>query len=177
MDKRVGFGPRLGAAVIDAVVIMIAGGLFGGILGSILGIGAGAAAGTATDEEAAAVAAAALGFMGGMMVGMYLVAILYGLIEAFTGASPGKMILKLKIGTEDGRTAPTAVYFTRWAVKYAGSILGTLGAITGISLVGTLGSLVGFVIFIGCFLVLGDKKQALHDMAAKTAVYLKADLV
>jgi hypothetical protein len=33
------------------------------------------------------------------------------------------------------------------------------------------------VICVGCFLVLGEKKQAIHDMAAKTAVFNKADLV
>jgi len=177
MDKRVGFGPRLGAALIDVVAIVILGGVFGGILGSVLGLGAGALAGSATDEGGAAVAAAAVGFFGGMALGITLVGVLYGLIEAFTGASPGKMVLKLKIGFEDGRNAPVATYFTRWAVKYSGTILSSVGLITGISLLGTLGSLAGFVIFVGCFFVLAAKKQAIHDMAAKTAVFNKADLV
>jgi hypothetical protein len=30
--------------------------------------------------------------------------------------------------------------------------------------------------FVGCFLVLGANKQALHDIIAKTAVYKKADI-
>ena len=34
----------------------------------------------------------------------------------------------------------------------------------------------GLIVFIGCFLVLGDKRQALHDMGAATAVFRKADL-
>jgi uncharacterized RDD family membrane protein YckC len=177
MDKRVGFGPRLGAVLIDVVAIMILGTVFGGVLGSALGLGAGALAGSTTGEGAPAAAAAAVGFVGGMMLGMYIVGVLYGLIEAFTGASPGKMVLKLKIGFEDGRNAPVAVYVTRWAVKYSGSILSSLGVITGISLIGTLGSLAGLVVFVGCFLVLGAKKQAIHDMAAKTAVFKKADLL
>jgi uncharacterized RDD family membrane protein YckC len=167
----------LGAVLIDFVAIAILGTLFGGILGSALGIGAGALAGSATDEGAAAAAAAAVGFFGGMMLGVTIVGVLYGLIEAFTGASPGKMVLKLKIGFEDGRNAAVATYFTRWAVKYSGTILSFLGVISGISLLGTLGSLASFVIFIGCFLVLAEKKQAVHDMAAKTAVFKKADLV
>jgi uncharacterized RDD family membrane protein YckC len=163
MNKRVGFGPRLGAVLIDCVAIAILGTLFGGILGSAFGLGAGAVTGAATDERGAAAAAAAVGF--------------FGLIEAFTGASPGKMVLKLKIGYEDGRNAPVATYVTRWAVKYSGSILTALGLITGISFLGTLGTLAGLVVFVGCFLVLADKKQALHDMAAKTAVFNKADLI
>lgn len=176
MDKRVGFGPRFVATLIDVVLIGVLGALFGGAIGSALGLGAGALAGAATDTEGAAAAAAAVGFVGGMMLGMTIVGVLYGFIEAFTGASPGKMALKLKIGFEDGRNAPVSVYLTRWAVKYSGSILGAIAALTGISLVGTLGSVCSLVIFIGCFLVLGQKKQAIHDMAAKTAVFKKADL-
>lgn len=176
MDKRVGFGPRLGAALIDFVLVMVVGFLFGGIIGGVLGLGAGALTGAATDQEGAAAAAAAVGFLGGMAAGTLLVMILYGLIEAFTGASPGKMILKLKIGTDDGRVAPLSTYLTRWAVKNSSAILSTLGAITGLSLLGTLGTLAGFVILVGCFMVLGASKQSVHDLAAKTAVYNRADL-
>jgi uncharacterized RDD family membrane protein YckC len=175
MDKRVGFGPRLGAAVIDAVIIMVVGGMFGGMLAAALGLGAGAAAGLAGGEDAAA-AAAALGAMGGFAIGISLFGLLYSLIEAFTGASPGKMILKLKIGTDDGRNAPAATYLTRWAVKYSNSLLSTIGLITGISIIGTLGTVAGVVVFFGCFLVLGAGRQAVHDLVAKTAVYYKADL-
>ncbi len=178
MDKRVEFVPRLMAALVDGVVILIAGGVAGGTLGAMLGIGAGAATGIATQGEGAMApaAAAAVGFAGGMMIGFALVAVLYSLIEAFTGASPGKMIMKLKIGTEDGRTAPLSTYLTRWAVKYSSQILGALAIITGISVLSQIGSLAGLVIFVGCFLVLGAKRQAIHDMVARTAVFKKADL-
>ena len=87
------------------------------------------------------------------------------------------MVLKLKIGFEDGRNAPVSTYVARWAVKYSGTLIGVVALMPGLHLLGTVGSLAGFVIFIGCFLVLGDKRQALHDMAAKTAVFNKADLV
>ena len=176
MEKRVGFGPRVGAALVDFVLVMILGFLFGGVLGGILGVGAGALTGAASDVEGAAAAGAAIGFIGGMMAGATLVMILYGLIEAFTGASPGKMILKLKIGTDDGRVAPRSAYLTRWAVKNVSAILSTLGMITGLGFLGTLGSIAGFVILIGCFMVLGASRQAIHDLAAKTAVYKVTDL-
>ena len=180
MEKRVGFGPRLGAALIDLVLISIVSLLFGGTLGALFGLGAGAIAGAAGDDgqSAAAIGAAgaAIGAFGGMMIGIYIFGFLYSLVEAFTGASPGKMVLKLKIGLEDGRNAPVSTYVARWAVKYAGTLIGLVALLPGLHLLGTVGSLAGFVIFIGCFLVLGDKKQALHDMAAKTAVFNKADL-
>lgn len=179
MDKRVGFGPRLIAAIIDGIIITVVGFLLGGTLGALLGIGAGAAAGAAAGAEGAegaAAAGAALGFVGGLAIGLAIFGFLYSLIEAITGASPGKMVMKLKIGTEDGRNAPIATYVTRWALKYSQTLLSAIGLLTGISIIGTVGSIAGFVIFVGCFLVLGEKHQAIHDMVAKTAVYNKADL-
>jgi uncharacterized RDD family membrane protein YckC len=175
-EKRVGFGPRLGAALIDIVAVMILGGVFGGMLGSLLGLGTGALAGAATGEAGAAAAGGLIGGVIGMMAGMYIMSVLYGLIEAFKGASPGKMILKLQIAMADGQRAPLSVYLTRWAVKNIGALLGTLGLLTGLGFLKTLGSLGGFVIFIGCFMVLGVSRQAIHDLAAKTAVFNKADL-
>ena len=177
MDKRVGFGPRLGAALLDVVLITVVSLLFGGTVGALLGLGAGAIAGAGTEGAGAAAAGAAIGAVGGMMVGIYIFGFLYSLIEALTGASPGKMVLKLKIGFEDGRNAPVSTYVARWAVKYAGTLLGLVALMPGLHLLGTVSSLASFVIFVGCFLVLGDKRQALHDMAVKTAVFNKADLV
>jgi uncharacterized RDD family membrane protein YckC len=176
MDKRVGFGPRLGAALLDVVLITIVSLLFGGTMGALLGLGAGAIAGAGAEADGAAAAGAAIGAVGGMMIGIYVFGFLYSLVEAFTGASPGKMVLKLKIGFEDGRNAPVPTYVARWAVKYAGTLIGLVALMPGLHLLGTFGSLASFVIFIGCFLVLGDNHQALHDMAAKTAVFNKADL-
>jgi hypothetical protein len=37
----------------------------------------------------------------------------------------------------------------------------------------TLGNLAGLIFFVGCFFTLGMKRQAFHDMIAKTAVYPK----
>ena len=173
MDKRIGFGARTGAALIDFLAIAILGSVFGGMLGTVLGLGLGALGGSPQFAGVAAV----VGFLGGMALGITLVSVLYGLIEAFTGTSPGKMVLKLKIGFEDGRNAPVATYLTRWAVKYSGQILSILGLIAGNSLLGTLGSLASTAIFIGCFFVLAAKQQAFHDMVAKTAAFKQADLV
>ena len=40
----------------------------------------------------------------------------------------------------------------------------------------TVGQVWGLVIFIGCFFVLGAKRQAIHDLIAKTAVFKKSDI-
>jgi uncharacterized RDD family membrane protein YckC len=181
MDKRVGFGPRLGAALIDFVVIVVLAVVFGGVVGGMLGLGAGAAIGSTSDSEGAAAAGAAagalLGVLGGFAIGAAVFGVLYSLIEGLTGASPGKMILKLKVGTADGHAGQTSLYLTRWAVKNSGQILAFLSLILATSALGTLGTLANLVIFVGCFMVLGAKRQAIHDMVAKTAVFNKADLV
>jgi uncharacterized RDD family membrane protein YckC len=103
--------------------------------------------------------------------------VVYSLIEAVTGASPGKRILGLQVGTDHGHRGSTPLYLKRWAIKFSGPLLGLLGAIPGLHLLGMLAPAAGLVIFVGCFLVLGDKRQALHDLGAATAVFRKADLV
>ena len=75
-----------------------------------------------------------------------------------------------------GAGVRAALYVKRWAIKYSGTVLGLLGAIPGLHLLGLLAPAAGLIVFIGCFLVLGDKRQALHDMGAASAVFRKADL-
>ncbi|MDA0321459.1 MAG: hypothetical protein O2923_01895 [Verrucomicrobia bacterium] len=47
MDDRIGFGKRLGAAVIDGIIIMVGGSIVGSIFGGLLGGAAGAGSGEA----------------------------------------------------------------------------------------------------------------------------------
>lgn len=102
--------------------------------------------------------------------------LLYMFIEAFTGASPGKMLLSLKVGTENGKKGDTWLYFTRFAFKNSSALLGLAGRTTGLVFINSLAGLAGMIIFLGCFLVLGVKKQAVHDILAKTAIYNKSEL-
>jgi len=178
MEKRVGFGPRLAACLIDLLIVGIVGFVAGAAIGGMLGGWIGGALG---GSEGAGSSSGALGAAIGAALGVVAAfggfVFLYSLIEAFTGASPGKMILGLKVGTDDGRRGSSALYVKRWAIKYSGTVLGLLGAIPGLHILGLLAPAAGIIVFIGCFLVLGDKRQALHDVAAKTAVFRKADLV
>jgi len=178
MEKRVGFGPRFAAALIDMAVVAVVGFVAGATIGGMLGGGIGGALGGSAGGDAAAGAAlgAALGAVLGAVAAFGGFVFRYSLIEAFSGASPGKMILGLKVGACDGRRGSTALYARRWAIKYSGTLLGLLGAIPGLHVLGLLAPAAGLIIFVGCFLVLGDKRQALHDLGAATAVFRKADL-
>jgi uncharacterized RDD family membrane protein YckC len=177
VDKRVGFGTRLVAALIDLVVVgtagFVAGAAIGGMLGGWIGGALGDSGGVGSSSGALG---AAVGAVFGAMAAFGGFVFLYSLIEAFTGASPGKMMLGLKVGTADGRAGSAALYAKRWAVKYSGTLLGLLGALPGLHVLGLLAPAAGVAIFVGCFLVLGDKRQALHDLGTATAVFKKTDL-
>ena len=182
-NPRIGFGPRLGAAILDVIL----GGLFAsgfGIFLALLGLGAGGVLGLAIDEQAeletsleaigvGAGIGAVMGMLGGVIIGYFI----YSIIEAITGASPGKMMLGYKVANADGTGGDISLYLKRWAIKNASSVFSMLTLVTGFILLKPLGSIIGFVMFLGCFLALGDDKQALHDKIAKTAIYNKRNII
>jgi len=174
MNERIGFGQRLLAAIVDGLVIGIVGGILGSVLGGMLGAGAGAAmsSGGAGDDAAAATAAGGMiGALAGAAIGIGLVSLGWIIWEGLTGQALGKMLLKIRIKKEDGTDAGKDKLLTRAAVKYSNSLLSLIGSLTGIAAITKLGSLAGLVIFVGCFFVLGQKRQAIHDLIAKTAVF------
>ena len=160
---RIGFGPRLGAALIDIgimIVIMSIGttvfgvSLFGGALANPDLLGGATAGGLSLGA-----------------IALSIIPLAYMSLEVVKAATPGKMLLKLKIRAADGSEADQNTLITRFAVKNAGALLNILAAITTVGMLASLGSLAGLVVGLGCFLVLGAAKQALHDVVAKTAVY------
>jgi len=172
MNERIGFGLRLVASLIDWIVIGIVGSIVGSFVGGMLGGSVGALAGAAVDETAAGGALGGImGAVGGAIIGISLVSLVWMIWEGLTGQALGKMLLKIRVKSADGSIAGVDRLLTRAAIKHISSILQLVAAATGIRLIGNLGSLAGFVIFVGCFFVLGQNRQALHDILAKTAVY------
>lgn len=177
--NRIGFGPRLGAYLIDFVFNAIVGSFLGMALGATLvGIFFGSQAATGSVEGDALVGGfgALLGGMIGTLAGIYLMSLVMFIIEGITGQTPGKMLLKIKNANQDGTAANSSVLWIRALLKYSGTILALLAGVTSVAILGTLGSLAGLAIFVGCFFTLGDKKQALHDIVAKTIVLKKEDI-
>lgn len=168
-SNRIGFGPRLGATVLDIVfsITLI-------VPLSLLGIGGAIAAAFGLEESMSGDEAEALAMLGigaaaiSMILVAGVVALAYTLIEAFTGASPGKRVMGLQIAHQDGAAGDTKLYLMRWALKNCGSILNLV-----LPVVANIASL---VFFFGCFAALGENRQALHDMIAKTAVYKKSEI-
>ena len=171
-EKRVGFGPRFGAKLIDMVFIWILA-LF--IVGPIVATMVGAGASTLGTNESEAAAAAIVGGLAGYLLSIPITAMLYTLIEAFTGASPAKMILGLKVGKENGTHGETGDYVKRWAIYNSGSIC-TFVSILGLVFMSTVGTICSLVVFVGCFFMFSDTKQALHGKWSQTAIFNKSDL-
>ncbi len=157
--KRVGFGPRLLALIIDAVILFIV----VGIIGALSGTGK-----NMDPQDFSSVFSDPSKFMNPVQI---IIVLLYTGMEFLLAATPGKMILKMKIKGASGKNAALSVLFIRWLIKQSANILSFLFILTHIQFLWILQSLAGLVIFIGCFFVLGKNKQALHDMLAKTAVY------
>ena len=178
-DERVGFGRRLGAYLLDLLGIIV--------LASIINIAAGEFlvqlffGAQLAEAEIAAAEFEGLGFdyMGLMTkvtqmgAGTSIATLFLFMMEGIKGQSIGKMILQIENTNDDGTQAYPKVLWTRTSLKYGSTILSLLGGLVGLSFIGYIGSIWGFVIFIGFFFVLADKKQTIHDMIAKTAVSWK----
>jgi len=166
--ERIGFGPRLGAALIDVSILQIV--MFPFLIISTFFMSSGSL------EDLV------------MSVGFVIMLILsfaYTTLEIFKAATPGKMLLKLKIKAEDGNEASKGALVKRWAFKNIPSIcVGLCLIFNGLAL--SYPSFVSFniidfflgisqivllVVFVGCFFTLAEARQAFHDKFAKTAVF------
>lgn len=168
-SNRIGFGSRLGAALLDIVFTIL---LCTPIL--LLGAGAGIAAGLGLDSmmgseeaEAMALIGVSAGMIGSILV-CSMLGLVYTLVEALTGASPGKRVMGMKVAKADGTSGDVSLYLLRWALKNSGTILNFILPV--------ISSLASLVFFFGCFGALSEKRQALHDIIAKSAVYKTADI-
>lgn len=155
MLERKGFGIRLGAYVIDVVIMMIAATV---LLTAML----------------------AVPIVGALL--LLVLAVAYPAIEVIKAQSPGKMILGMKITNEDGARATREQLIMRTAIKFSPSIVGivmsALSLITGSQTLSTLGGVAQLGIAIGLLVMswtpLQTVKQTFWDLKARTAVMGKA---
>lgn len=140
-----GFWRRVGAYIIDVIIISIVSGIIGGIFGVGLGVGMAATGGTAEDLQSGA---NALGGLIGLGIG-----ILYfcGMESSSMQATLGKKALGLVVTDVNGNR----IGFGKALGRYLGKILSSL--ILGIGYL-----MVAFT----------EKKQGLHDMLAGTLVLI-----
>jgi len=177
MENRIGFGPRLGAFVIDIVLTWILAVVLSKMFPAFMYE-------TASSQLSQAIEANpfwANNFDDRMMelcistIRISFLAIFARLIiflpEIFFAASPGKMLLKLHIAKANEEEASRIALLGRYALKHCSKIFSVLAFLALAGLFNALSSICGFVIFVGCFFAAGDKHQALHDIVLDTAVF------
>jgi uncharacterized RDD family membrane protein YckC len=183
-DVRVGFGPRFGAFIIDAL-IAIAISVIVAMVFMSLGVKTSVYGEKEIDQILSMLKFFGLGaseksmlkeFFGSSKVAGIVVAFAYSLIELMWGTSPGKMTLGLQIARLDGVRGDLSLYAKRWAVRHTMDILHFAAFIGAIEALETIGSILGFVIFIGFFFVFSDSRMTLHDRIAQSAVFRKRDI-
>ena len=103
--------------------------------------------------------------------------IAYTLIEGLTGASPGKRVMKITVARQDGVKGDTTLFLRRWAVKNLDKLLAFAALVPGLMFLDTVGDIIGLVIFVGCFFVLGIDRLALHDRIVQSAVFHQDDVI
>ena len=159
--ERAGFGRRLGAFALDVILILIVTSIANFLTGEK----------DATDPSGPRHLSDLTRLMAGAGVYVASIQLLYCLIEGLTGASPGKMILRMRIRDASGAPASIGTLILRMVVKHVKVVATFLVALTGSQLLAVVGLAGGVIVFFGCFLALGAASQALHDRMVHTAVY------
>lgn len=173
---RIAFGKRLGAYILDSILNSIGGVILGLIAGATLAAYFFDDIAVKMDgDDIGGIIIGVIGGMLGVVAGMLITATLNILLEAFTGQSIGKMILGIINRNENSSVANTGTLILRAGIKHISTTMFVLFLITGESFLIGIGQFAGFIVFIGFFFILGEKKQGFHDMISKTAVYDKRD--
>ena len=178
MEKRIGFGPRLGAFVIDIVFVWILAAILSRVSSSWMAVQARAHFEFLVSSQF--IPNIYTSDMFDLLVSIIRISLivifaelLYFSTEIFLGASLGKIILGLKIANADGGNASVGALIGRYLLKHIKRACTVLSFFAFAAMFNFIGSLFGFVIFIGCFFAAGDRHQALHDMLCHTVVVRK----
>lgn len=168
LGYRVGFGRRLGAAILDFIftifiyiVVMLVTGTFQKIVGF--------------SNPLEHMAEISLIMIDTTTISTILFLIYYS-TEVLYGVSLGKLILQIKIANSNRTEANTSTLLKRYFIKHLSNFISVLAALTTVFWLNGISSAVSFVIFFGFFLTLTQKRQALHDILANTAVYYKDNI-
>ncbi len=169
LDYRVGFGPRLGAFLIDVVIL----GVISFIIMLVTGIWGDYAP---YFEQMLYNQDLLMSFQQEIAPLSLIINFMYFSLEIILAATPGKMILGLQIASDSRKVASTQRLGLRFIFKHMDTILSAVALATSIMFLGTLSSIATIIIILGFFFTLSPKRQAFHDMLSETAVYKKDDI-
>ncbi|HEY0710704.1 MAG TPA: RDD family protein [Polyangia bacterium] len=176
LEARVGFLPRAAAYALDVVAVSTLALILQKPLSGLFPSAVAAMIQDQTSRAGTETMGPFLEWTARLGVASSLIAPFYGLIEALRGYSPGKLVMGLRIVTEQGQKPPVSVLLIRYAIKGAAALV-TLAAITSnVKSLHVLAQAAGWATTVGCFLVFLPARTAMHDRIAGTAVMRKADV-
>lgn len=167
---RVGFGLRFGAALLD---IMFTAGILIFLI-FITGVYqdyANVLKAFATDPNLIN------GFIRTILPLSFIVTFMYYAFEIIFAATPGKMILGLKIVDENMQEASSNKLILRYLLKHLATILSLFAFLITSEFLDTASSIVTLIIWGGFLFTLSHKRQGFHDMLAGTIVLRKHDII
>ncbi|HEV8377753.1 MAG TPA: RDD family protein, partial [Tepidisphaeraceae bacterium] len=101
---------------------------------------------------------------------MIMLWLLYSSLEMIVAATPGKILLDLRIARVDGVDAPRSTLVMRWSTKQLPAILMVFQMLTFSDFLAALSSLTNFIVCIGCLQMLDENRLSWLDQWAHTAV-------
>jgi uncharacterized RDD family membrane protein YckC len=181
MENRVGFGLRLGAYVLDFIILSVLALALRGPLVALFPEAfqqmlARQMSSPGMDEAKVAAARSFMEAMTRWSFSLTILAVVYGLIEGLTGWSPGKLILGIRVVDQSGQPASVGNLLVRYLFKNSASLVVLVGVLAASGVIQGVGQAAALIVVIGCFLVLGKARQALHDRIAGTVVLRKSDV-
>ncbi len=181
-ERRIGFGRRFGAMLLDFAIAVIIAVIVMLTMGDMVHEYSERIMGAQMEAQRQSMQALPEQFAGilqsflGMSFVMSIGGIVLSLLEIFTGASVGKMLLGIQAAHADGTKGNIGLWGLRWSLKHLSSVLSTLNLFFPLAGLSLVSGLLGFVYFVGCFFCLAAHKQALHDLICKTAIFRNEDL-
>jgi uncharacterized RDD family membrane protein YckC len=161
MTTRVGFFRRFPALVLDVIIILALVLPFGRLAARFLeAVGVPM---SSIDTDAAA--------WGTLLFYSWTIAVLYLLIEVLVGATPGKLVMRLKVAGENGDRASWGRRLGRYAGKVCCLLIIPPFGMTEVAILVYSFLALGAFSLLGTVLIFGPKKQTLYDRLTKTAVF------
>jgi hypothetical protein len=106
----------------------------------------------------------------GFEFGLGLIGLLYGLIEAFTAASPGKMIINFLIMKDNKTILIRSTLFLRYLTKNLSFFLFLIAGIWILPIFERAAIVIALILFIGLFRAMTDEGKTLLDNIFNTIV-------
>lgn len=158
--ERVNLVQRAAAYAIDLVFVVP---LQAALAVMAMGKGLGAATTSGTQ------------FWGVMLAAnFFALPLLYFCFEIILGATPGKLLMGIRIATDGGTAAPYGKLLARWAVKQSPFIVALLASLVSSQLIFNFALGLAGAVALGTLLALFGNKRSAHDLLTGTAVYRPA---